>query len=342
MARPLRILFEDACYHVMNKGSGDSYLFLEEKDNQTFLKTTQEACKLFNVRVLAYCLMNTHYHLLVQTPDANLPRFMRHINGVFTQRRNQKYKTSGTIFKGRYLAIVVYEEEYLLRCVRYIHLNPLEAKIVKKAESYPWSSHKDYLKEKDVGSWLCVSMVLRRFDENSRKAVQKYKGFLRAGNDEITRNFYKRERPPSIFGSKEFTDDIKEKYIHADRVYDYREVPEAKRIQNERMVKEIMRCLCAEFEIKKERLYASVRKEGNLPRQMAVVLTKELTQLNNNEIARIYRIGTYKAVSAHWYRFKEKMKKDSHLAGRYEQIRKKCEERDGKVSVQGNCSQVET
>ena len=136
MSRPLRIQYQDAWYHVMNRGRRGEDIFIDEKDYQLFLKLLQEASKQWGVNITAFCLMSNHYHLLVQTPLANLSRFMRHIDGVYTQRFNRKHKLDGQLFRGRYKSILIGEQNYILELIRYIHFNPVKAGIVITPDTY--------------------------------------------------------------------------------------------------------------------------------------------------------------------------------------------------------------
>jgi len=128
MSRPLRIEYSGAWYHVMNRGRRREKIYYDKKDYEQFLKVLEETSSLFSVEIHAYTLMPNHYHLLIRTPKGNLSRGMRHINGVYTQRFNNKYKIDGSLFRGRYKSILVEEESYLLELVRYIHRNAYKAK----------------------------------------------------------------------------------------------------------------------------------------------------------------------------------------------------------------------
>ena len=134
MPRPLRIEYENACYHVMNRGRSKQKIFHNEEYYQVFLSTLAQAHKRFSIQIQSYCLMSNHYHLLVKTPEGNLGRAMRHINGIYTQRYNRMKKTDGSLFRGRYKAILVEEDSYQLQLSRYIHRNPIEAKVVEQLE----------------------------------------------------------------------------------------------------------------------------------------------------------------------------------------------------------------
>ena len=125
MSRPLRIEYEGAWYHVMNRGRRSDRIFDGQHDYQMFIELLKDAIELWDVRISAYCLMPNHYHLLIHTPKGNLSRSMRHINGVYTQRFNRTHGFDGQLFRGRYKSIIVDGDSYLLQLVRYIHRNPV-------------------------------------------------------------------------------------------------------------------------------------------------------------------------------------------------------------------------
>jgi REP element-mobilizing transposase RayT len=154
MARPLRIEYPDAWYHVMNRGRRGEAIFADERDYAMFTELLQETSEMWNIRISAYCLMSNHYHMLVQTPEANISRSMRHLNGVYTQRYNSRHRCDGQLFRGRYKSILIDTDSYLLQAVRYIHRNPLEAGMTDKMDSYPWSSHQGYISVAKKWGWL--------------------------------------------------------------------------------------------------------------------------------------------------------------------------------------------
>ena len=130
MARPLRIQYEGACYHIMNRGLERRNIFLNNQHRKTFLNLLSEVSERFKVDIHAYCLMNNHYHLLLTTHLANLDLVMRHLNSIYTLRFNRDVKRDGTLFRGRYKSILIERERYFLNVSRYIHKNPSSAKIV--------------------------------------------------------------------------------------------------------------------------------------------------------------------------------------------------------------------
>ena len=161
MARPLRIEYPGAVYHVMNRGLSRQLVFRDSNDYQAFLKVLTEVHALWGVQILAYCLMPNHYHLCVKTPQGNLSRVMRHVNGVYTQGFNRAHRRDGPLFRGRYKAILIDVETYLASVVRYIHLNPVKAKVASSPEQYVWSSHGQYLKPKSAFEWLAIAELLQ-------------------------------------------------------------------------------------------------------------------------------------------------------------------------------------
>src|SRR3989338_9593536 len=174
MARPLRIEYPGAFYHVMNRALNRQDIYLIDQDYQVFLETLKETSKLFSTRIVSYCLMPNHYHLLLQTPKANLSRTMRHLNGVYTQRFNRVHKKDGPLFRGRYKAILVQEDEYLTHLIRYIHLNPVQANLVSNLSKFPWTSHKDYLKGQDQSPWLHARLGLAFFSSKLKQSIKDY------------------------------------------------------------------------------------------------------------------------------------------------------------------------
>jgi len=141
MSRPLRIEYAGALYHVTSRGDNKAAIYIDDEDRERFLQTLSEVCERYNWVLHTYCLMDNHYHLLIETPESNLSIGMRHLNGVYTQRFNRKHERVGHVFQGRFKSIIVQRESYLLELARYIVLNPVRARMVRKAKNWPWSSY---------------------------------------------------------------------------------------------------------------------------------------------------------------------------------------------------------
>lgn len=181
MARPLRIEFAGALYHVTSRGDGREDIYLSDHDRELFLSVLGEVCQRFNWHCHAYCLMSNHYHLLIETPDANLAQGMRQLNGVYTQRFNQARKRVGHVFQGRYKSILVEKDSYLLELSRYIVLNPVRARMVRAAQDWPWSSYRATAGFSEAPRWLTVNWILSAFGLHLSEAVKSYKLFIAEG-----------------------------------------------------------------------------------------------------------------------------------------------------------------
>jgi len=141
MARPLRLELCGGLYHVTSRGDGREDIYLSDEDRETWLAVFGQVCERFNWVCHAWCQMTNHYHILIETPEANLAQGMRQLNGVYTQRFNRAHERVGHVFQGRYKAILVERDSYLLELARYVVLNALRAKMVKRLEAWPWSSY---------------------------------------------------------------------------------------------------------------------------------------------------------------------------------------------------------
>ena len=269
MSRPLRLEYPGAWCHVMNRGRRSEKIFFDDTDRENFLKVLQEASELYHMRISAYCLMPNHYHLLVQTPDGNLSRCMRHVNGVYTQRFNRQHKKEGQLFGGRYKAVLVDEDSYLLEVLRYIHRNPLKAEIFKSLDDYPWSSHNGYLSHAKKWSWLQKDALLTQLTQVKNRQKSAYLDFVSMDDSEEIEKFYSLKNMPSILGCTSFKKYIQEKFFEfANR----QEIPESKVLALD--AERVITCVCEHYRIFREQLLVSKRGTENLPRDIAIYLVR--------------------------------------------------------------------
>jgi len=181
MARPLRIEFEGALYHVTSRGDRREPIYEDDEDRNTFLHTLSGVVERFHWICHAYCLMGNHYHLVVETPEGKLSKGMRQLNGVFTQASNRRHKRSGHLFQGRFKAILVDRDAHLLELTRYVVLNPVRAGMVKTPGDWAWSSYRAMVGEAAVPSWLAVDGLLSLFDPRRGQARRRYRRFVAEG-----------------------------------------------------------------------------------------------------------------------------------------------------------------
>lgn len=182
MARPLRLEYPGAFYHITSRGNAKQPIFRDEVDRDILLTIVGATVKQFGWAIYAYCLMGNHYHLLVETPAPNLSRGMRQLNGLYTQRFNRRHDRVGHLFQGRFGSIVVERETYLLELVRSIALNPVRAGIASAPEDWRWSSYRPHAALASGPSWLRVEPILERFGDDAMQAPLHFRRFVAAGS----------------------------------------------------------------------------------------------------------------------------------------------------------------
>ena len=181
MARPLRIEYPGALYHLTSRGNGQEDIFSDDADRLAFLSVLAAVVERFEWRLYAYCLMDNHYHLMVETPKANLSLGMRQLNGVYTQRINRRHGRVGHVFQGRFKAIVVDKQAYLLELSRYVVLNPVRAKMVRDPARYRWSSYRAAAGLEELPDFLDAPALLAHFAESLPAARRRYVAFVEEG-----------------------------------------------------------------------------------------------------------------------------------------------------------------
>ncbi|MBA4142854.1 MAG: transposase [Nitrosospira sp.] len=183
MSRPLRLEFAGAIYHVAARGNARAAIFLDDEGRSLFLDVLAECVARFGWLCHAYCLMDNHYHLLIETPKGNLSAGMRQLNGIYTQRFNRRHGRIGHVFQGRFKAILVERESYLLELCRYVVLNPVRAKMVQDPAEHGWSSYPAMIGAIVTPQWLYADWLLSQFGQNRAAARIKYAQFVAEGCD---------------------------------------------------------------------------------------------------------------------------------------------------------------
>ncbi len=316
MTRPLRIEYENACYHVMNRGRGRQDVFHGTTYYEAFLKCLAAAHTRFGLEILAYCLMSNHYHLLLKTPRGNLSRIMRHVDGVYTQRHNRLKQTDGSLFRGRYKALIVDADSYLLQVSRYIHRNPIETRIpiVPALEDYLWSSYRAYLNKDHPIEGLNRDLVYARLGHRQRFKAYEY--YVMAGNDDGIRNFYNKNRSPVVIGSQAFAASVKNKAQTLNKEIDRTGLAQPI------AMKTIRQAVSAYYGITERELVTTKRGKGrkNIPRWIAMKLCQDLGSARLREIAEDFNVGHYSTVSQTIGRLNRLMAEDRSIDRDYNML----------------------
>jgi putative transposase len=184
IARPPRSELHNGVYHVVARGNERKAIYRDASDRERFLEILTLVVERYRWRVLAYCLMSNHYHLLIQTPNADLARGMRHLNGVYAQAINRRYGRDGHLFQGRYRAALVQADAHLLSAVRYIVRNPLRAGMCKRVDEWPWSSHRATIGERPAG-FLASHVLLSYLHERRDVARTRYLEIVESNEDPV-------------------------------------------------------------------------------------------------------------------------------------------------------------
>ena len=316
MSRPLRIQYPDAWYHVMNRGRRGEEIFTGKKDYNTFIELLKELVEYYNVKIAAYCLMSNHYHLLVQTPDANLSRSMRHLNGVYTQRFNRIHLYDGQLFRGRYKSILVDGDSYLLELLRYIHRNPLESGIVEKLNKYTWSSHKGYLSAANKWDWLHKDFILSLFSKTKAESIKRYKQFVSKETPEEINKILSRKKLPNAIGDKGFVDKIKESFF-ANKTHE--EIPESRFLAPD--VDRIVEGVCKYYKVSMDDILVSKRGYFNEPRNVAIYLIRCIRNDTLKGVGKAFGITKNSTVGSVVERVKHKMIKDKNMNKRVNNLK---------------------
>ncbi len=220
MSRPLRIEFEGALYHITARGNRQELIFYSDDDREAFLHILEKVMVRYNWVCHAYCLMDNHYHLLIETPDSNLSAGMRQLNGVYTQKLNRSYGKVGHVFQGRFKSILVEKEPYLLELCRYIVLNPVRVGCCAKPAGWEWSSYRATASGKKVPNWLTVDWILSQFSKNRIEARQKYREFVLDALD-MSESPFEKVVGQLILGGKSFVESLNPQFIDKSEIKEF-------------------------------------------------------------------------------------------------------------------------
>jgi len=181
MSRPLRLEYPGALYHVTSRGNGRADIFLCNDDREIFIRLLRDEINQQGWVCYAWCLMDNHYHFLIETPEANLCRGMQRLNGRYTQGFNRRHSRVGHVFQGRYKAVLVEKEAHLLELCRYIVLNPVRAGMVEDVSQWQWSSYQQTLSGNRGMQWIAANYILELFSTRSDLAIEQYRNFVAEG-----------------------------------------------------------------------------------------------------------------------------------------------------------------
>jgi REP element-mobilizing transposase RayT len=276
MARPLRIEYPGAVYHITSRGNEKKPIFKDERDRDIFLDTLSQVDKRYNWLCHAYCLMNNHYHLIIETPDGNLSAGMRQLNGVYTQAFNKRHNRVGHLFQGRYKAILIQKDSHLLEVCRYLVLNPVRAKAVKKPEQWKWSSYQTTAGIEKPHPCLTTEWILNQFGSARRIAEKAYREFVEDGMKQ--ESIWKAVRAQSILGEEEFTATLTD-YLRGKK--DIAELPKSQRYIDRPSLEIIFsKSILKDISKRNKKISEAVQRHGYRQREVADYLEMHFTSIS--------------------------------------------------------------
>ena len=277
MTRPLRIEYAGAVYHITSRGNEKKSVYKDDQDRTNFLNTLQHVNKRYNWICHAYCLMDNHYHLLIETPDGNLSLGMRQLNGVYTQLFNRRHQRPGHLFQGRYKAILIQKDSHLLEVCRYVVLNPVRARMVERPEDWKWSSYRATAGRETPATCLTIDWVLGQFSRKRPKAEQEYRQFVKWGIDKET--IWTEVKGQSILGEDDFVEGLLQ---HIKKHQDIPEIPKSHRYVNRPGLDKIFLKQAAMDKGKRDKkIIDAVQKYGYTQQQIAAHLNMHYSTISN-------------------------------------------------------------
>lgn len=322
MARPLRIQYPGAVYHITCRGNARQIIYKDNKDRKAFLEILNESQKIYGIKIYSYVLMINHYHLLLETPKGNLSDYMRHLNMRYTSHYNRRYKKVGHVFQGRFKGILVDKDTYLTILSRYIHLNPVKIKSMNKLpytekikylEKYKWSSLPGYLKKRKKQEFIDYDLVLEEYggdNENGRKAYGAMISIDVSGQMDLKDKIVGQ----SIIGREDFIESVLDRYLK--KTPDVREQPSLRELHGLRAKEEIVGVVQEETGKGLE----EIKKGKGFERIVLMDMLYRAGGLRGTEIGKMLDVD-YSTVSQGRKRLRDRMKKDKklkHIVGRIE------------------------
>ncbi len=288
----------------MNRGLGRRWIFKTDDQRNYFLSLLADTANRYNADWHAYCLMSNHYHLMLHTPEGNLQRIMRHINGLYTQYFNRSERRDGPLFRGRYKAILVDAESYWMSLSRYIHRNPIEAGVAARLSAYRWSSYPAYTGKAKPPEWLTTGYILGSLGRRNPK--QRYAKYVAEGIEEEIDQFYRRPRRGVILGDEGF----REKAV-AGRT-DAIDLPGLKAARVPPRLDTIVATVCSHLDVDEEEIWHKTRGRGSRSpaRGITMYLCQEAGQMTLAEIADIFGLASYASAGSSIRRIRQRMEEE--------------------------------
>jgi REP-associated tyrosine transposase len=290
MARPLRIGYAGALYHVTSRGNERKPVYRDDRDRARFVERLAAVVDTHRLRLHAFALMRNHFHLLVETPEANLSRAMGQLNGSYTQDFNRRHRRSGHLFQGRYKAILVEKDSYLLELSRYIHLNPVRVGEVSRAWEFAWSSAAAYVGRAAVPEFLTVEDVLAHFGRRRAVARRRYAEFLADGAATKGDTPWRLVEGQVLLGERAWVERMKRR-LAGKRTQE--DIVGRKSLQPRPTLSVVLTQVCRASKVDRDTVLRRRGGRGGWARAAAMALAWEVGGLGQREIGRAFGVGPH-------------------------------------------------
>ncbi|UCD78449.1 MAG: transposase [Desulfobacterales bacterium] len=318
MARPLRVEYPGAVYHVINRGNAGEKLFKNDRDREKFLVYLEKAVERFSLKIHAYCLMKNHFHILLETPLPNLSQSIQWINVSYAGYFNRKHHRSGHLFQGRFKSILVDADEYLKQLSRYIHLNPVRAKIVQRPDEYQWSSYPAFVGKTKQPEWMETDWLLSQFGTKKKHAVKNYKNFVENVDIQSLENPAKDLAGGFILGNPDFVNWIKETFLSNQS--GEKEIPQLRKLKPKTDIDKIIRVVGSEFDCETKAILRKGLKR-NMARDVAIFLARELTGETGKRIGEYFGNISGASVTTRYNYLAKQIKENKRLRTQINRVR---------------------
>jgi putative transposase len=325
MARPLRIQYPGAYYHVTCRGNERRVIFRDEQDRKNFLDKLALSLEIYQVSLLAYVCMTNHFHLLVTTPEGNLSEFMRHFNISYTSAFNRRHGRIGHLYQGRYKAFLIDADSYLLEVSRYIHVNPVRLRtFAERSAKEKWeallgfraSSLPGYLFSRKREDFIDYEMILGQMGGDRRKGRQGYREFIQWGIEHEPESPLELGKGHGIVGESDFVEWIKERFV--EKEVPRREQPALRELTREYEPEKLMDRF-AEL-VDREKGDICRRGRHSLERSILMEYLYRFCRLDQAEIGKLMGGIDYSAVSQARKRLQLRLRQDPGLMKRFAEL----------------------
>lgn len=341
MARPLRIEYEGAVYHITLRGNNRRIIFKQDLDRERFIQKLAESVQRFEIRIYLFCLMQNHVHLVLETPRANLSRFMHQLLTAYTVYFNRKHNESGHLMQGRFGATVVDEDDYILKLSRYVHLNPVYIRTHKNKSvreriqilrKYRWSSYRSYIGKVQPLDFVNYGPVLEMMGKPKKKQSAVYRRFVESGISDIDAAFIEtKKRSRLCIGSDECHKRIDTYYQEMLEAFDKKEDVSFRRESKAHSVEEVLSVVCEVLRVDAEAL--TRRSRDSFIRPVAAKVLCQFGGLTQREAAEIVGVRSGVAVCLQIRKVDELMKKDTSLKRHLAEIEQLLRQREKSANL---------